>query len=75
VPERKRKGADRLKLSWKITENLRASLTQAVQMVHSIEGATSASVSDVKNKEKLWLESVRPALLPLGVQPSTSLSP
>jgi len=36
VPERKRKGADSLKLSWKITENLRAALTGAVQMVHRI---------------------------------------
>ncbi len=64
VPARKLKSADRLKLSWKITENLRASLTRAVQMVHNIEGGASASVSDVKSKEKLWLESVRPALLP-----------
>lgn len=64
VPDKKRKPADGLKLSWKITENLRASLTKAVQMVHNIEGAASASVSDVKNKEKLWLESIRPALLP-----------
>src|SRR5205823_4924661 len=59
-----RKAADALKLSWKITENLRASLTQAVQMVHNIEDAASASLSDVKNKEKLWLEAVRRALLP-----------
>jgi len=64
VPDKKRKSVDGLKLSWKITENLRASLTKAVQMVHKIEGAASASVGDVKNKEKLWLESVRPALLP-----------
>jgi hypothetical protein len=64
VPDKKRKTLDGLKLSWKITENLRASLTKAVQMVHNIKGAVSASVSDVKNKEKLWLESVRPALLP-----------
>ncbi|MBI3413730.1 MAG: N-6 DNA methylase [Verrucomicrobia bacterium] len=64
VPDKKRKTADGLKLSWKSTENLRASLTKAVQMVHNIEGAASANVSDVKNKEKLWLESVRPALLP-----------
>lgn len=64
VPDKKRKPADGLKLSWKVTENLRASLTKAVQMVHNIEGAASTSVSDVKNKEKLWLESVRPALLP-----------
>jgi type I restriction-modification system DNA methylase subunit len=64
VPDKKRKPADSLKLSWRTTENLRASLTKAVQMVHNIEGAASASVSDVKNKEKLWLESVRPALLP-----------
>jgi hypothetical protein len=64
VPDKKRKPADGLKLSWRITENLRASLTKAVQMVHNIEGAASASVNDVKNKEKLWLESIRPALLP-----------
>ena len=64
VPDKKRKTGDGLKLSWKITENLRASLTKAVQMVHNIEGAASTRVSDVKNKEKLWLESVRPALLP-----------
>ena len=64
VPDKKRKPADGLKLSWKVTENLRASLTKAVLMVHNIEGAASTSVSDVKNKEKLWLESVRPALLP-----------
>ena len=64
VPDKKRKSADSLKLSWKITENLRASLTKAVQTVQSIENAASASVSDVKNKEKLWIESVRPALLP-----------
>src|SRR3989442_7487215 len=65
VPDKKGKTADGLKLSWKITENLRAALTRAVQMVHNIEDAASASVSDVKNKEKLWLESIRPALLPV----------
>jgi type I restriction-modification system DNA methylase subunit len=64
VPDKRRKSADSLKLSWKITENLRAALIKAVQMVHNIEGAASVSVSDVKNKEKLWLDSVRPALLP-----------
>ena len=64
VPDKQRKKAGDLKLVWEISENLRAALTRAVQKVHSIEGATSATVSDVKNKEKLWLESVRPALLP-----------
>jgi hypothetical protein len=64
VPGKKRIPSDGLKLSWRTTENLRASLTKAVQMVHNIEGTASANVSDVKNKEKLWLESVRPALLP-----------
>jgi len=64
VPDKRRKSADSLKLSWKITENLRAALTKAVQMVHNIEDASSASIGDVKNKEKLWLDSVRPALLP-----------
>jgi len=64
VPEKRHKTGDALKLSWKITENLRASLTKAVQMViHNIEDKPSASVGDVKDKEKLWLESVRPALL------------
>src|ERR1035437_8086250 len=64
VPDKRRKSAAGLKLSWKITENLRAALTKAVQMVHNIEDSASARVSDVKNKEKLWLDSVRPALLP-----------
>ena len=64
VPDKKRKTPDSLRLSWKITENLRAALTQAVSMVHNIESAASASISDVKNKEKLWLQSIRPALLP-----------
>src|SRR5207244_11712277 len=64
VPDKRRKSAATLKLSWKLTENLRAALTKAVQMVHSIEGIDSASVSDVKNKESVWLESIRPALLP-----------
>ena len=64
VPDKKRKTADGLKLSWKTTENLGAALTKAVEMVHNIEEAASASVGDVKNKEKLWLESIRPALLP-----------
>jgi hypothetical protein len=65
VPEKKHKSSEGLKLSWRITENLRAALTKAVQMViHDIEDKPSASVNDVKNKEKLWLQSVRPALLP-----------
>ena len=64
VPDNKRESTDVLTVSWKITENLRASLTKAVQMVHRIEVGPSASVGDVKNKERLWLESVRPALLP-----------
>src|SRR5207247_7948694 len=52
VPDKKRKGADRLKLSWKVTENLRAALTGAVQMVHGIayrlSGLTQEQIQVVK---------------------------
>ena len=64
VPTLKRKKAAELKLKWMATENLQAALQKAVQTVRSIEASASANIGDVKNKEKLWLDSVRPALLP-----------
>ena len=64
VPELKKKKHERLKLSWKGTENLRAALQQAVRFVEEIEAKDSANVDAVKNKEKLWSEKVRPALEP-----------
>jgi hypothetical protein len=64
VPELKKKKHERLKLSWKGTENLRAALQKAVRFVEEIESAESADVPAVKNKERLWSEKVRPALEP-----------
>jgi Eco57I restriction-modification methylase len=43
---------------------LRAALRKAVQTVRRIEDRASQSIDDVKIKEKIWLDSVRPALRP-----------
>ncbi len=64
MPELKKKKHERLKLSWKGTENLRAALKNAVHLVHEIETKESASVPAVKDKEKLWVEKLRPTLEP-----------
>ncbi|MBM4094988.1 MAG: hypothetical protein FJ276_37095, partial [Planctomycetes bacterium] len=67
VPDLKRKKGAELRLAWKLTDNLCAALHTAVGLVRRIEEAESASVNDVKAKEKAWLESIRPALHPFRV--------
>ena len=63
VPELKKK-KEGFKFTWKLTDNLRAALRKAVQTVRQIEDRTSKSIDDVKTKERIWLDSVRPALRP-----------
>jgi len=63
VPELKKK-KDGFKFTWKLTDNLRAALQKAVQTVRQIEDRASRSIDDVKTKEKIWLDSIRPALRP-----------
>jgi len=63
VPELKKK-KESFKFTWKLTDNLRAALRKAVQTVRQIEDRASKSVDDVKTKERIWLDSVRPALRP-----------
>jgi len=63
VPElKKNKGA--FKFRWKLTDNLHAALRKAVQTVREIEDRASKSIDDVKAKERIWLDSVRPLLRP-----------
>jgi hypothetical protein len=63
VPELK-KTKDSFKFSWKLTDNLRTALRKAVQTVRQIEDRASRSIDDVKTKERIWLDSIRPALRP-----------
>jgi Eco57I restriction-modification methylase/TaqI-like C-terminal specificity domain len=63
VPELRKK-KEGFKFTWKLTDNLRAAMRTAVQTVRQIEERSSDSVDDVKTKERIWLESVRPALRP-----------
>ena len=63
VPELKKK-KEGFKFTWKLTDNLRAALRKAVQTVRKIEDRASKSIDDVKAKERIWLDSVRPALRP-----------
>ena len=64
VPDLKRKKEGGFKFTWKGTGNLRAALQKAVETVRQMEESSSDTVLDVKNKEKIWLDSVRPALRP-----------
>jgi Eco57I restriction-modification methylase/restriction endonuclease TaqI-like protein len=64
VPDLKRKKDSGLKFTWKMTDNLRVALQKAVQNVRQMEERASDTVLDVKSKEKIWLDSVRPALRP-----------
>ena len=63
VPELKKK-KEGFKFTWKLTDNLRAALRKAVRTVRKIEDRASKSIDDVKAKERIWLDSVRPALRP-----------
>ena len=63
VPELK-KEKEGFKFTWKLTDNLRTALRKAVQTVRQIEDRASQSIDDVKTKERIWLDSVRPALRP-----------
>jgi hypothetical protein len=62
VPEPKKK--EGFKFTWELTDNLRAALRKAVGTVRQIEDRTSATISDVKQKERIWTSAVRPALRP-----------
>jgi len=64
VPDLKRKKDAGLKLTWQLTDNLLAALEKAVRHVKQIEQRASQTVADVKGKEKIWSDSVRPALRP-----------
>jgi Alw26I/Eco31I/Esp3I family type II restriction m6 adenine DNA methyltransferase len=64
VPELKKKKDKGFKFTWKITDNLLAAVQKAVRNVKQIEERASQTVGDVKNKEKIWSDSVRPALRP-----------
>jgi type I restriction-modification system DNA methylase subunit len=64
VPELKKKKNGGFKFTWKITDNLLAAVQKAVRNVKQIEERTSETVGDVKNKERIWSDSVRPALRP-----------
>ena len=63
VPELKKKKGG-FKFTWKLTDNLRAALRKVVQTVRQIEDRASKSIDDVKTKERIWLDSIRPALRP-----------
>lgn len=63
VPELKKK-KEGFKFTWKLTDNLRTALRKAVQTVRQIEDRVSKSIDDVKTKERIWLDSIRPALRP-----------
>jgi len=64
VPDLTPKKARDFKFTWKLTDNLHAALQTAVHMVRQIEDRASTSVDEVKRKEKIWLDAVRPALRP-----------
>jgi hypothetical protein len=64
VPELKKKKNGGFKFTWKITDNLLAAVQKAVLNVKQIEERASETVGDVKNKERIWSDSVRPALRP-----------
>lgn len=64
VPELNRIKEGGFKFSWKGSDNLRTALQKAVGTVRQMEQSASDTVLDVKNKEKIWLDSVRPALRP-----------
>ena len=64
VPDLKRKRDAGLRFTWKLTDNLLAALQKAVRYVKQIEERASQTVADVKGKEKIWSDSVRPALRP-----------
>jgi hypothetical protein len=64
VPDLKRKKAAGLKFTWKLTDNLLAALQKAVCDTKQIEERISETVADVKSKERIWIDSVRPALRP-----------
>ena len=64
VPELNRIKEGCFKFTWKGTDNLRAALQRVVGTVRQMEESASDTVLDVKNKEKIWLDSVRPALHP-----------
>jgi hypothetical protein len=64
VPDLKRKKDTGLKFTWKLTDNLLAALQKAVRDTKQIEERVSETVADVKSKERIWSDSVRPALRP-----------
>jgi len=64
VPERNRIEEGGFQFTWKSTDTLQAALKKAVGTVRKMEETSSDTVLDVKNKEKIWLDSVRPALRP-----------
>src|SRR6266480_1410603 len=64
VPDLKRKRDAGLRFTCKLTGNLLAALQKAVRYVKQIEERASQTVADVKGKEKIWSDSVRPALRP-----------
>jgi TaqI-like C-terminal specificity domain/Eco57I restriction-modification methylase/N-6 DNA Methylase len=64
VPELRKKKNGGFKFTWRITDNLLAAAQKAVRNVKQIEERASDTVGDVKNKEKIWSDSVRPALRP-----------
>jgi hypothetical protein len=64
VPELRKRKDKGFKFTWKITDNLLGAAQKAVRNVKQIEERVSETVSDVKNKEKIWSDSVRPALRP-----------
>src|SRR6266480_7036433 len=64
VPDLKQKKHAGLKFTWKLTDNLLAALQKAVRDIKQIEERASETVADVKSKEKIWSDSVRPVLRP-----------
>jgi Alw26I/Eco31I/Esp3I family type II restriction m6 adenine DNA methyltransferase len=64
VPNMKRRKDIGLTLTWKLTDNLLAALQKAVRDTRRIEQRVSETVTDVKSKQTIWSDSVRPALRP-----------
>ncbi|MEI7900988.1 MAG: TaqI-like C-terminal specificity domain-containing protein, partial [bacterium] len=64
LPEKKKKKTAAEQMSLNFGPDLKRAISEAISGIRQIEGTASGTVSEVKDKEKRWMEQVLPVLVP-----------